>query len=138
MLPRVQSGVVPEDRLRLREAHSKRVALFTALRNNADTSVKTWDVVVLLVQDEDQQRQFEEDLKRREKMGKIPSGSKYHVIPDNAQRCGNGGAIINTLAVLSGMYSEKELDEFKVLLLPCGGATNPQRLPQVSIVIVAP
>jgi hypothetical protein len=116
--PYGQSGVAPEDRVQLREAHNKRVDLFTALRN-ADSSVKTWDVVVLLVQDAEQKQQFEEDLVRREKMGKIPPTSKYHVLADSrgglgVVSSGNGGAIINALMVLSTLYTTEELDTFKV------------------------
>lgn len=87
----------------------------------------------LLVQDESQQKHFEEDIHRRLAAGCLPTQSKYHVIPDAWGKCGNGGAIIHALMKLEELYppqpnGERKLDSYKVLMLPCGGYS--QRLPQ--------
>jgi hypothetical protein len=80
---------------RLRQGHFERAALFERLLK-LDGAVQTWDVVVLLVQDGDQKKQFDEDVRRLVKLGKIPAVSHCHVVEDGAKKCGNGGAIITT------------------------------------------
>lgn len=86
-----------------------------------------FDFVVLMVCDDQQKRMFEADIESRLKRGLIPR-TVYRVIPDTPAKCGNGGAIINTLHLLAQEFGEDKLAASKMLLLPAGGYS--QRLPQ--------
>ena len=86
-----------------------------------------WDVIVLLVADAEQAKQFGDDIAMRVQAGVVPN-VKYHCFADGPRRIGNGGALIQAIAKLALIYPPEDIERFRTLILPCGGYSK--RLPQ--------
>lgn len=123
----VRVPTTPRTRMNLQEQQSARSALYGLLLAG-DASVATFDIVVLMVQDDAQAAAFRAEVERGVAAGQYPRQSQYRFVPDRPSKCGNGGAIIASLAALTAEFGDAALDSMKVLLLPCGGYS--QRLPQ--------
>eukprot|EP00937_MAST-01D_sp_MAST-1D-sp2_P006967 g6967.t1 len=121
--------IMSADRLadRLLAAQQARAVRYARLLAG-DNGVATFDIVVLMVQDDAQASAFRAEVEAGVEAGLYPRQSRYHFFPDRPEKCGNGGAIIASLHALAQEYTDRQLDEARVLLLPCGGYS--QRLPQ--------
>ncbi|MDT8391128.1 MAG: L-fucokinase [Lentisphaeria bacterium] len=94
-----------------------------------------WDWVILTSSNEKQARAYRYQIALREKLGMLPSSTRFLVVPDpEGVRIGSGGATLNVLVTIAGMLEEQgEKNPFsnrKILILHSGG--DSKRLPQYS------
>lgn len=92
-----------------------------------------WDYVILTASNEDQAGTYREQIQYRLKSGRLPSATKYVVLPDpDGKRVGSGGATFNVLKYIAQQDSETE-EHFKgkrILVIHSGG--DSKRVPQYS------
>lgn len=88
-----------------------------------------WDHVILTASNESQARAYQAQIDYRLSLAKLPSKTRYAVIPDrDNKRVGSGGA---TLGVIKYVFEqEHKLDGIKILVIHSGG--DSKRVPQYS------
>jgi fucokinase len=92
-----------------------------------------WTAVVITASSQRQAESYEGEIRRRQAQGRIPTGVRYLVVPDFAdRRIGSGGATLNALRALEvfGPPAEWWASQ-RVLMIHCGG--DSRRLPQYSL-----
>ena len=96
-----------------------------------DPTIPQWDYIALTASNELQKKSFEVQIERRQKLGLLPTKTKFIVIPDkDGKRVGSGGA---TLSVIKYIKEEnKTLSNLKILVIHSGG--DSKRIPQYSAI----
>lgn len=93
------------------------------------TNIPRWDAVVLTASNEDQAKGFEMQLEHRRLMERLPSKTRFFVIPDrDGKRVGSGGSTLSVIRELKKVYGSFEGK--KILVIHAGG--NSSRCPQFS------
>lgn len=96
--------------------------------NNRSGAVR-WDYIILTASNESQAVSYRSQIAHRRSCGKLPSGTRYAVLPDpEGKRVGSGGATLNVLKYIyehDGGFRGK-----KILVIHSGG--DSKRVPQYS------
>ena len=88
-----------------------------------------WDYVLLTASNEDQAEAYRQQLTYRLDQGKLPSGTRYAVVPDpDGRRVGSGGATFSALRYIR--EREPGFEKLKILCVHSGG--DSKRVPQYS------
>ena len=93
-----------------------------------------WDYVILTASNEAQANGYINQIEYRKKIGQIPQGTHYAVLPDpDGKRVGSGGATLNALLYVSAEEKRKNNPhpfDKKILVIHSGG--DSKRVPQYS------
>lgn len=93
-----------------------------------------WDYVILTASNEAQASGYINQIEHRKKIGQIPQGTHYAVLPDpDGKRVGSGGATLNALLYVSAEETKKNNPnpfDKKILVIHSGG--DSKRVPQYS------
>lgn len=87
-----------------------------------DNRVPIWDYIVLTASNAKQAIAYEQQISHRLSHGKLPSKTRYLVLPDpNGQRVGSGGATLNVMREVLKDYGVSDFSGLRILCIHSGG-----------------
>lgn len=111
------------------EQQSYQDALDYYMGSLTNSTIPTWDYVILTASNEAQAKAYRVQIEHRLNCGQLPQKTEYAVIPDlNGQRVGSGGATLSCVKYV--MEREGTFTGKKILVIHSGG--DSKRIPQYS------
>ncbi|WP_373218943.1 L-fucokinase [Ruminococcus sp. 5_1_39BFAA] len=93
-----------------------------------------WDYIILTASNEEQAKDYREQIEDRLRLGFLPASTKYAVLPDpDGKRVGSGGATFHVMKYIAEQDEEGGTDHFagkRILVIHSGG--DSKRVPQYS------
>ncbi|MCR4589549.1 MAG: bifunctional fucokinase/L-fucose-1-P-guanylyltransferase [Lachnospiraceae bacterium] len=118
----------------LQQSYNDSTALYRDIiereKNSPLRPVTVWDHVILSASNESQAVSYRAQINERLKEGRLPSKTKYAVVPDpGGKRVGSGGATLNILKYIAE-NDDRDLKSLRILIMHSGG--DSKRTPQYS------
>lgn len=91
----------------------------------------TWNYVILTASNERQADGYRAQISERQRVGLLPKGSHFAVIPDrDGKRVGSGGATLSVIKYIAEREEKTDFSGLRILVIHSGG--DSKRVPQYS------